>query len=37
MLVLSFTGLYLLEYMIPFSRNIKGIENASQAFYESYA
>jgi hypothetical protein len=23
--------------MIPFSRNIKGIENASQAFYESYA
>lgn len=37
MLILSFTGLYLLEYMIPFSRNIKGIENASQAFYESYA
>ena len=23
--------------MVPFSRNIKGIENASQAFYETYA
>lgn len=37
MLVLSFTGLYLIEYMIPFSRSIKGVENASQAFYEGYA
>ena len=36
-LILSFTGLFLLEYMIPFSRNIKWIENASQAFYESYS
>jgi len=36
-LVLSFTGLFLVEYMVPFSRNIKWIENASQAFYESYA
>jgi len=35
-LLLSLTGLYLVEYMIPFSRNIKGIENASQAFYKSY-
>jgi len=23
--------------MVPFSRNVKGIENASQAYYESYA
>jgi hypothetical protein len=30
-------GLYLLEYMVPFSRNIKGIEHASQAFYESHS
>lgn len=36
-LILSFTGLYLLEYMVPFSRSIKGIENASQAYYESYS
>ncbi len=36
-LLLSFTWLYLLEYMIPFSRNIKWVENASKAFYESYA
>lgn len=37
MLLLSFTGLYVIEHMIPFSRNVKGIENASQAFFESYA
>lgn len=35
-LLLSFTWLYLLEYMIPFSRNIKGIENASSAIYQTY-
>ena len=37
MLLLSFTGLYLIEYMIPYSRSIKGIENASQTFFESYS
>ena len=36
-LLLSFIGLYLLEYMIPFSRNIKWVENSSIAFYESYS
>lgn len=36
-LLLSLIWLYLMEYMIPFSRNVKGIENASQAYYESYA
>jgi hypothetical protein len=36
-LLLSFSSLYLLEYMVPFSRNIKWIENASQAFYEGYS
>lgn len=35
-LLLSLTWLYLMEYMIPFSRNVRGIENASQAFYLSY-
>ncbi len=35
--ILSLTGLYVIEYMVPFSKNIKWIENASQAFYESYA
>ncbi|NDK10134.1 hypothetical protein GW846_05155 [Candidatus Gracilibacteria bacterium] len=33
----SFIGLYLLEYMIPYSRNVSGIENASNAFYQGYA
>lgn len=36
-LLLSLTGLYLIEYTVPFARNIKGVENASQAFYESYS
>jgi len=36
-LLLSLIGLYLVEYMIPFSRNVKWIENASQAYYKSYA
>lgn len=34
-LLLSLTGLFLMEYMVPFSRSVKWIENASQAFYES--
>jgi len=33
----SFIGLYILEYMIPYSRNVSGIENASNAFYQWYA
>ncbi len=36
-LLLSMIWLYLMEYMVPFSRSVKWIENASQAFYESYA
>ena len=36
MILMSSIGLYLLEYMIPFSRNIKGVENASQAYYQAY-
>ena len=34
-LVVSLLALMLLEYMIPFSRNVKGIENASQSYYEA--
>lgn len=26
----------MLEYIVPFSKNIKGIENSSKAFYQSY-
>lgn len=37
MILMSSVALYLLEYMIPFSRNVKGIENASKAYYQSYA
>lgn len=36
-LLLSFTWLYLLEYMVPFSRNIRDVEDASQAYYEWYS
>lgn len=36
-LLLSLTGLYLLEYVVPFSRNVKGIESASNSFYQAYA
>lgn len=36
-LLMSFTGLYLLEYMIPYNRSVTGIEHASQAFFESYS
>lgn len=36
-LLFSFTWLYLLEYMIPFSRNVKGIENSAKAFYQAYS
>lgn len=35
-LLLSFTGIYLIEYMVPFARNISWIENSSKAFYQSY-
>lgn len=34
-LLLSFTALYILEYMVPFSRNISGVEHASNAYYQS--
>lgn len=33
-LLFVLTGLYLIEYMVPFSRSTKGIENASKASYE---
>ncbi len=36
-LLLNFLGLYVIEYMVPFSQNIKGVENASQSFYEAYS
>ncbi|MCP4523541.1 MAG: hypothetical protein GY828_04955 [Candidatus Gracilibacteria bacterium] len=35
-LVLSGIVLMLLEYIIPFGRNVKGVENSSAAFYNSY-
>lgn len=36
MILMSSIGIYLLEYMIPFSRNTKWIENSSKAYYQSY-
>lgn len=35
-LLLSLTGLFLIEYMVPFSHSVKWIENSSKAFYQSY-
>ena len=34
-IIMSLLAFYILEYMIPFSRNIKGIENASKAYYQA--
>lgn len=36
-LVLSITAYVLLSHIVPFSKNVKGIENASNAYYTSYA
>lgn len=35
--LLSFIGLFLLEYSIPFARNIKWVENASKSYFQAYA
>jgi len=34
-LVMSLLVLYILEYMIPYSKNVKWIENSSNAFYQA--
>ncbi|MDQ7009150.1 MAG: hypothetical protein Q9M94_02570 [Candidatus Gracilibacteria bacterium] len=34
-LVMSLLVLYIIEYMIPYSKNVKGIENSSNAFYQA--
>ncbi len=34
-LVMSFMVLFILEYIIPFSRNIKWIENSTNSFYQA--
>lgn len=36
MLLMSLIGIFLLEYMIPFSRSVKGVENATNAYYQAY-
>lgn len=36
-LLISLSAYMILSYMIPFSKNIKWIENASNAYYTSYA
>ena len=35
-ILVSLIAMMLLEYMIPFSRNVQGVENASKAHYEGY-
>ena len=34
-IIISLTAFLILEYMIPFSRNIKWIENSSKSYYEA--
>ena len=34
-LIMSLVVLYILEYMIPYSKNVKWIENSSNAFYQA--
>ena len=34
-LIMSLLVLYILEYMIPYSKNVKWIENSSNAFYQA--
>lgn len=34
-LVMTLLAFTILEYMIPFSKNVKGIENSSKAFYQA--
>lgn len=36
-LFLSLIGLYLMEYAVPFARQVKGVENASSSYYEAYS
>lgn len=35
MMIMSFLALYLLEYIVPFSRNTKWMENWTKAYYEA--
>ncbi|MFA5917669.1 MAG: hypothetical protein WC850_05550 [Candidatus Gracilibacteria bacterium] len=35
MIITNLLALYLLEYIIPFSRNTKGMENGTKAYYEA--
>lgn len=37
MMLLCVSAYVLLSYIIPFSKNVKGIENSSNAYYTSYA
>ena len=32
---IGLAAVYLLEYIIPFGRNVKGVENASKAYYQA--
>ncbi len=34
-LIITLLALLILEYIIPFSKNVKGIENSSKAYYEA--
>jgi len=36
MLLMSSIGIYLLTYIVPFSRSVVGIENASNSYYQAY-
>ncbi len=35
-LILTSISIYLLEYIVPFSRNVKGIDNYTKSYYQSW-
>jgi len=37
MILMSSIGIYLLTYIVPFSRSVVGIEHASNAYYQAYS
>jgi hypothetical protein len=34
-IIMSLIALYMIDYIIPFSKNVKGIENVAKAYYQA--
>jgi hypothetical protein len=33
--IMGLIAIYMIDYIIPFSKNVKGIENVSKAYYQA--